>query len=444
MTYLLKPLANGKLVLALEGGYNVTAVSESVVACTKVLIGETPPTLSNKPPTIPVPEDREAFDHVFSTRKRRDSVPSDGSVTPASLISDQDQEEVFENPDIDNDEEMESVEENGEVNGIANGVEVDGVKVEEGEGEGMYPKAECVEVVNKVIRIQSKYWKSLATPLHIERENEISTAKIPLHIILKKYRTINLKEHTGLIQMKVTNETVTKNLSVCIYTTPSYADYEGILYLFVHDSYDIVRATMSHTKNNINLSDSYLVDTSTTYITSIVGNESALIDVEIDVDESFERISKKDNDVLEASKNDVARYAVTLISSLWKERIEPSKAKRVVVITSGVGSAAFIKFLNLGFRPGFKRISCCNVLLDTSKTPKIQNHLREWFYKHSFTYIPSSLPKGTVIKSNKDYGNCISNGLEKPSGNEVLAAVHREVFENIAYQLSKEYEAQYE
>lgn len=40
MTSMLKTLANGKLVLVLEGGYNIRSLENSVVAVTKTLIGD--------------------------------------------------------------------------------------------------------------------------------------------------------------------------------------------------------------------------------------------------------------------------------------------------------------------------------------------------------------------------------------------------------------------
>ncbi|KAI7883604.1 hypothetical protein K492DRAFT_205271 [Lichtheimia hyalospora FSU 10163] len=42
MTHMLKSLANGRLVLALEGGYNLEAISKSAAACMEVLVGEAP------------------------------------------------------------------------------------------------------------------------------------------------------------------------------------------------------------------------------------------------------------------------------------------------------------------------------------------------------------------------------------------------------------------
>jgi histone deacetylase 6 len=43
MTARLAEIASGRLVLALEGGYNLSAIARSAEACLRVLLGETPP-----------------------------------------------------------------------------------------------------------------------------------------------------------------------------------------------------------------------------------------------------------------------------------------------------------------------------------------------------------------------------------------------------------------
>ena len=45
MTARLATLAGGRLVLALEGGYDLEAIARSAAACLRVLLGEAPPAL---------------------------------------------------------------------------------------------------------------------------------------------------------------------------------------------------------------------------------------------------------------------------------------------------------------------------------------------------------------------------------------------------------------
>ncbi|XP_039074207.1 histone deacetylase 6 isoform X1 [Hyaena hyaena] len=51
LTHLLMGLANGRIILILEGGYNLTSISESMAACIRSLLGDPPPLLTlSRPP----------------------------------------------------------------------------------------------------------------------------------------------------------------------------------------------------------------------------------------------------------------------------------------------------------------------------------------------------------------------------------------------------------
>lgn len=51
LTHQLMGLANGRIILILEGGYNLTSISESMAACTRTLLGDPPPVLTlTRPP----------------------------------------------------------------------------------------------------------------------------------------------------------------------------------------------------------------------------------------------------------------------------------------------------------------------------------------------------------------------------------------------------------
>ncbi|CAI9586282.1 unnamed protein product [Staurois parvus] len=53
MTHLLMGLAGGKVVVVLEGGYNLTSISESMSMCTRTLLGDPLPHLSDLHPPRP-------------------------------------------------------------------------------------------------------------------------------------------------------------------------------------------------------------------------------------------------------------------------------------------------------------------------------------------------------------------------------------------------------
>uniref|UniRef100_A0A8P4KQC6 Protein deacetylase HDAC6 n=1 Tax=Dicentrarchus labrax TaxID=13489 RepID=A0A8P4KQC6_DICLA len=50
LTHLLMSLAGGRVLLILEGGYNLSSISDSMAMCTSVLLGDPPPLLGNAPP----------------------------------------------------------------------------------------------------------------------------------------------------------------------------------------------------------------------------------------------------------------------------------------------------------------------------------------------------------------------------------------------------------
>ncbi|KAM9577234.1 protein deacetylase HDAC6 isoform 2-T4 [Trichechus inunguis] len=52
LTHLLMGLANGRIILILEGGYNLTSISESMAACTRTLLGDPPPLLAPLRPPL--------------------------------------------------------------------------------------------------------------------------------------------------------------------------------------------------------------------------------------------------------------------------------------------------------------------------------------------------------------------------------------------------------
>ncbi|XP_011384531.1 histone deacetylase 6 isoform X2 [Pteropus vampyrus] len=52
LTHLLMGLASGRIILILEGGYNLTSISESMAACTRTLLGDPPPLLTLPRPPL--------------------------------------------------------------------------------------------------------------------------------------------------------------------------------------------------------------------------------------------------------------------------------------------------------------------------------------------------------------------------------------------------------
>ncbi len=67
MTSRLAALASGRLVLALEGGYNLSAIARSAEACVRVLLGEEPPGEADAAP--PAPAARRVLEKVIGVQR---------------------------------------------------------------------------------------------------------------------------------------------------------------------------------------------------------------------------------------------------------------------------------------------------------------------------------------------------------------------------------------
>ena len=63
MTRELLKLANGRVILALEGGYDLAAICDSAETCVRVLVGEDVPLLDEA--TLPSPSD-QACDCIWT------------------------------------------------------------------------------------------------------------------------------------------------------------------------------------------------------------------------------------------------------------------------------------------------------------------------------------------------------------------------------------------
>jgi len=105
MTHSLMALAQGKIALVLEGGYDLSAISHSFAACTAVLLGDPPQMLGR------ISASKRATRSIHDTKRQHapywtccaqsgiDRAPHFASIDKASLIEEEDEEE--ESPEDD-------------------------------------------------------------------------------------------------------------------------------------------------------------------------------------------------------------------------------------------------------------------------------------------------------------------------------------------------------
>lgn len=68
LTHWLSSLANGRIILSLEGGYNISSISHAMTMCTKALLGDPLPMLD--PNLIPCPSAINSINNVLKTHKK--------------------------------------------------------------------------------------------------------------------------------------------------------------------------------------------------------------------------------------------------------------------------------------------------------------------------------------------------------------------------------------
>lgn len=68
LTHWLSSLANGRIVLSLEGGYNINSISHAMAICAKTLLGDPLPMLESG--QIPCPSAINTINNVLKTQKQ--------------------------------------------------------------------------------------------------------------------------------------------------------------------------------------------------------------------------------------------------------------------------------------------------------------------------------------------------------------------------------------
>ena len=68
MTHMLKGLANGKLLIALEGGYDLNSIAVSALACMNVLLGDAPDIIDSN--LVPKKECIETIELVRNVQQK--------------------------------------------------------------------------------------------------------------------------------------------------------------------------------------------------------------------------------------------------------------------------------------------------------------------------------------------------------------------------------------
>ncbi|PWN52426.1 Arginase/deacetylase [Violaceomyces palustris] len=310
MTYMLNSLANGRMAVVLEGGYNVDAIAESALGVTKVILNEPTPDL------------------------------------PA---------------------------------GTACG-------------------ALAVETVRRVARVQSRYWKSIATSELEEddAEDDDELPKLELPEYLKAHRTYEMYEKYQLAEIPLQYDLEERFRGQAFCNEDVMDGYKTVV-LFAHDMGNI-RIDKALPGAYAGEELAYLVDSSSKIIEWAKSKGYGIVDVNI-----FSQLPTK----VKSQPNLKARPGWTasqylsakekaesdLLLYVWDNIVELSSADNIILIGHGTACRSLMNII--AERSVDRKVKAVVQVLGQNEIPKIppnRQELRKWYWNNSKVILPVDHP----------------------------------------------------
>ncbi|SCZ95178.1 BZ3500_MvSof-1268-A1-R1_Chr11-2g03334 [Microbotryum saponariae] len=315
MTHLLSVLADGKLVLALEGGYNVESVVKSAHACVEVLVGDEP--------------------------RRLELGAASQSAT---------------------------------------------------------------NVCHEVMKVQSKYWKSMGYALESPEEAKDAGRMIPLAEMLKSHRVYELYHDYAMYNIELADPELEEAYKDQVLCSSDVYDCETLI-IFMHDI-GSMKASFTAANLDIDLERTTLIDTSREVLDwAITDNNFGLIDVNF----LAHTVTNKGTIIPPDLARD-ARLEKELALFVWDQIAGLSVATNIVLFSMGTGSRAMMHVLQ-NRQSVRERVRACIEILGLEHPPELgaESGIRGWFKEKSLVMLPSTHPlhedSRKAGKHQKKYGN---------------------------------------
>lgn len=282
MTHMLKSLANGNLVVVLEGGYNLDSIAVSALAVAKVLVGEPP-----------------------------------------------------------------------------------------GQLKTTVPKIEAVETIDKVIEVQSKYFKSLK-PGHSAVDHSIPSGdgnkNFNLQEAIRFQQAHDLITRHKLINLPILNDKLSNDTENQILATPDIYDSETII-VAVHDPAE-VWGKVDPVTGLINPNGSLIIDSTLKILEWSKKEKHGYIDVNIpEADDSF-------------------NTAQEVLLYIWDNYIQYFKAQKVVLVGYGDAYSGIVHLI--GHRDVRDVVKAAIAFIDRKPlraiVPLVDEAVTDWFFKNSLVF----------------------------------------------------------
>ncbi|KAF9312427.1 Histone deacetylase hda1, partial [Linnemannia elongata] len=335
MTHMLKSLAGGKIILALEGGYNLDSIAVSGLACVKALLND------------PI----EALDPIR-------------------------------------------------------------------------PNPLCVQTIHEVIKVQSRYWKSLP-PIYANAEDDIptDTPAIGMDKILAVYQENHLRETYGMIKMPRLDGKDRGEFLDNVHCTQQLYN-NNPLYIFIHDLGELCARTVG-TNNTLRPQKSVLVDAMTQYVDYIINAGNELIDVVV----PYLPTTEEEKVMLKDQQSNV-------LADLWSTLVATSamEGRRIVVLATGFGCHGLVAFLNEKQKEVPRYLSSVTLVLGDDTMPM---NLSPWYIENSFVMASDDHPiwERTSQKMNSRTGNLLRTERPLERLAETLLYLRKRIFSDIESKL---------
>ncbi|KAI8818536.1 uncharacterized protein EV422DRAFT_537410 [Fimicolochytrium jonesii] len=297
------------------------------------------------------------------------------------------------------------------------------------------PGEVAVETVQRVTEVQSLYWRCLRPVFENTKVKaaayELQRRMVSLPDILNGYREHYLSTKHGLIHHTIKNDPLADRFNGQIHLSPNLSSHTGLLFIFIHPSFDETKGRLSAHTNTLKITETYVYDPTTQYIDSIISGGHAFIDVQPgiggDVDETALIVKE------------VAKY-------VWDKHGRTSPARRVILLGVNEGAGALLNLVAL--RPDLQKRTLSIVSLIAAGTPPpMHSSCAEWYFNNSRVYTWSEDKLGAPIKTEMTEmkrGKCFSAGPQPPTPTSsiLLDMLHLRVFSYLARTLGVVYAAQ--
>lgn len=228
-----------------------------------------------------------------------------------------------------------------------------------GEPRSVLPSEDAVADIEDVVRVQSKFWKSLGP--HID----LSPGRTNVAKLLKDYNTFTRKSHN--MSILPINETMRANLGIqddCeISATPGIHSQSKIV-IIMHDAPQ-VWANRNPNTGGIDAKESTVVDVADRFVEWGCANGYGVVDVCVD----------------SADSNEIALF-------LWDSYVEYFDAKNIVLIGIGASYSGIVYLC--GHREVRRQVDAVICFLESeplkSIIPTIDEYMTDWFFRSSLIF----------------------------------------------------------